>query len=79
MPEAGNVRGKVPLETRIALFEALGAPAGRLTVGRRRSPDGDHILVTAYASDAVDPAQLPQEYDGFPVDFELREIPKAGW
>lgn len=71
-------RGKVTKEIRQALYDELGAMAGQFTVSRRRSRDGDVIVVRLRSDRLIDESIRPSTWRGFPVEFVVARPFRAG-
>jgi hypothetical protein len=66
------------LAIRKALLDALGVPMGTATVARRRTQEGDTLVVRLIVPDLLPAERRPDCYRGFPVAYEIVGPVKIG-
>lgn len=63
-----------PEDAARALFKAIRAPSGAVSVWAWRSDDGSFAMVVRLAPRAnVDVSLIPPKFDGYPVRIETRD------
>jgi hypothetical protein len=68
--ERRDRRTTASLALRRALFAALAAPAGSLTVARRSDRTGERLVVRAVSAAAL-PVARPARFAGVEIDWEV--------
>jgi hypothetical protein len=71
-------RRKASMETRQGLLRALSVPAGVANVGRQPGKQGDRLVVTLVSKRWLPADPRIDEFDGFPVVYEVVRPLKVG-